>query len=44
MDENRKRALELIEKWIKEEEEREEALRKESNEDGANTTADNNKE
>lgn len=41
MDENRKRTLELIEQWIKEEEEREEALRRNENEDGDQSAADN---
>lgn len=44
MDENRKRTLELIEKWIKEEEEREEGHRRKGNDDGTDSTVGNEEE
>ncbi|CAN7345253.1 hypothetical protein LJR153_002009 [Paenibacillus sp. LjRoot153] len=44
MEENRKRTLELLEKWIREEEEREEHSDNESKENDANSIAHDNKE
>jgi hypothetical protein len=44
LEENRKRTLELLEKWIKEEEERVERSDNESNENDANSIAHDNKE
>jgi hypothetical protein len=44
MNEKRKRALDLIEKWMKEEEEREERIRRERNEDEPKPAADSGQE
>jgi hypothetical protein len=43
LEENRKRALELLEKWIKEEEEREDRSNNDITEEDANSIADENK-
>lgn len=44
LEENRKRALELLEKWIKEEEERVERSDNESKENDSNSITHDNKE
>ncbi|WP_268633495.1 hypothetical protein [Paenibacillus alginolyticus] len=44
MEENRKRALDLLEKWIKQEEEREDCSDNESKENDGNSIAHDNKE